>query len=138
METFHLYHLAKCWSGGQPGRAVPAIPLTTGPVRPATSKTPPVGEATLERPLAGKDTVIRAAAVHLVYASRLSQGFITPSEVNTLEDWTGLVCQHQYLHNPISKPTQLGLVFYYPGCPDCASEYGDSVGREWTQRGLCS
>ncbi|TEB22421.1 purine and uridine phosphorylase [Coprinellus micaceus] len=90
METFHLYHLAKCWSGGQPGRAVPAIPLTTGPVRPATSKTPPVGEATLERPLAGKDTVIRAAAVHLVYASRLSQGFITPSEVNALEDWTGL------------------------------------------------
>ena len=105
METFHLYHLAKCWSGGQPEQAVPIVPLATGPVRPAVSKTPPAGEATLERPLAGKDTVIRAAAVHLVYASRTSQDFITPSEVSALEDWTGLVRQQQALHNPVSKPT---------------------------------
>ncbi|KAJ3532870.1 hypothetical protein NMY22_g7568 [Coprinellus aureogranulatus] len=90
METFHLFHLAKCWSGGQAEPPSPTIPLATGPVRPEVSKAPPTGDATLERPLAGRDTVIRAAAVHLVYASRTSQAFITPTEVNTLEDWTGL------------------------------------------------
>ncbi|RXW23547.1 hypothetical protein EST38_g2316 [Candolleomyces aberdarensis] len=41
-------------------------------------------------PLAARDTVIRAAAVHLVFASRTSQDFITPQEVSDLEDWAGL------------------------------------------------
>lgn len=122
METFHLFHLAKCWGGGQPEPPSPTIPLATGPVRPAVSKAPPVGDATLERPLAGRDTVIRAAAVHLVYASRTSQDFITPDEVNSLEAWTGLV-----RHASDIKATEARLMFFYPGCPDSTGQHGDSV-----------
>jgi len=90
METFHLYHLARAWSGT--GSEPPATdsPLTAGPVKPDVVSQP---KATTQpaRPLAGKDSVIRAAAVHLVFASRTSQDFITPEEVTELERWTGLV-----------------------------------------------
>ncbi|KAF5309778.1 hypothetical protein D9611_013607 [Ephemerocybe angulata] len=90
METFHLYHLAHCWGAGRSEPPSPTIPLARGPVHPVVSRPPVEGEATLERPLAARDTTIKAAAVHLVYASRTSQDFITPSEVTALEDWAGL------------------------------------------------
>lgn len=99
METFHLYHLAHCWGGHEVQPASPSIPLATGPVRPIVSRLTDESQdvAHQGRPLAGRDTVIRAAAVHLVFASRTSQDFITPEEVSTLEDWAGLV-RYPLLH----------------------------------------
>lgn len=91
METFHLYHLAKCWGAQHSEPSSPAVPLAAGPVNPIVLQNDAAGEAAVARPLAAKDTSIKAAAVHLVYASRTSQGFITPDEVTALEEWTGLV-----------------------------------------------
>ncbi|KAG6849185.1 hypothetical protein H0H93_010642 [Arthromyces matolae] len=91
METFHLYHLAACWSGIRSVGKTNEPPLTTGPVKPVTSVPPsPVLLTNVSR-LASPDTVIRAAAVHMVFASRTSQDFITPDQVTELERWTGLV-----------------------------------------------
>ncbi|KAF8884146.1 nucleoside phosphorylase domain-containing protein [Infundibulicybe gibba] len=55
METFHLYHLAACWGG---------------------RNVTPISSANIASP----DTVIRAAAAQMVFASRTSQEFITPSK----------------------------------------------------------
>ncbi|KAJ7763127.1 nucleoside phosphorylase domain-containing protein [Mycena maculata] len=87
METFWLYHLAACWTGRKEtaGRSH-APPLATGPVQPTTSHPSPA--KVIPNALAGHETVIRAAAAQMVFASRTSQDFITPEEVATLEDWT--------------------------------------------------
>ncbi|KIK00823.1 hypothetical protein K443DRAFT_99749 [Laccaria amethystina LaAM-08-1] len=89
METFHLYHLARCWGGWTTPSTTQTTPLTTGPVRPVLSlpstpisTVPPVL-------LASPNSVIRAAAAQMVFASRTSQDFITPEEVRELENWTG-------------------------------------------------
>ncbi|KAF8187871.1 hypothetical protein K438DRAFT_1594751, partial [Mycena galopus ATCC 62051] len=84
METFWLFHLAACWRLLTPS-STRAPPLATGPVQPTTSK--PSTANAIPKALAGHDTVIRAAAAHLVFASRTSQDFITPSEVTVLEEW---------------------------------------------------
>ncbi|KAJ7708312.1 uridine phosphorylase [Mycena rosella] len=88
METFWLYHLAACWSGrkGTSGGAL-APPLAAAPVKPTGSQLS-TAKAT-PNALAGHDTIIRAAAAQMVFASRTSQDFITPDEVTILEDWTG-------------------------------------------------
>ncbi|KAF7378072.1 Uridine phosphorylase [Mycena sanguinolenta] len=87
METFWLYHLAACWNGRKgTSSGAPAPPLATGPVQPTTSQ--PSTANAVSKVLAGHDTVIRAAAAHLVFASRTSQDFITPNEVAVLEEWT--------------------------------------------------
>ncbi|KAJ7240392.1 uridine phosphorylase, partial [Mycena haematopus] len=87
METFWLYHLAACWNGRKgTSSGVHAPPLATGPVQPTTSQ--PSTANVIPKALAGHDTVIRAAAAHLVFASRTSQDFITPCEVTVLEEWT--------------------------------------------------
>ncbi|CAK5276624.1 unnamed protein product [Mycena citricolor] len=88
METFWLYHLAACWSGRK-DLIVDAEtpPLATGPVKP--SATAPSQPSSGGAALAGHDTVIRAAAAHMVFASRTSQDFITPEHVGRLEAWTG-------------------------------------------------
>lgn len=93
METFWLYHLAACWSGrkGTSGGIV-APPLATGPVQPTTSQPSTTSARAIPKALAGHDTVIRAAAAHLVFASRTSQDFITPSQVAVLEEWAAKVC----------------------------------------------
>ncbi|KAK7052559.1 uridine phosphorylase [Favolaschia claudopus] len=87
METFWLYHLAACWSGRK-GKLdkTDAPPLATGPVQPTTSD-PPTAHA-VSNPLAGHDTVIRAAAAQMVFAARASRDFITPEQVSVLEEWT--------------------------------------------------
>ncbi|KAJ6555215.1 nucleoside phosphorylase domain-containing protein [Mycena vulgaris] len=88
METFWLYHLAACWSGRKSTSGGDhAPPLAAGPVQPTTSQ-PSVAKV-LPNVLAGHDTVIRAAAAQMVFASRTSQDFITPEQVAILEDWTG-------------------------------------------------
>ena len=91
METFHLYHLAACWGGRDLPSTASATPLTTGPVKPNISQpsSPLVIAPTPQ--IALRDTVIRAAAAQMIFASRTSQDFITPEQVSELEKWTGMV-----------------------------------------------
>ncbi|KAJ7929579.1 nucleoside phosphorylase domain-containing protein [Mycena leptocephala] len=87
METFWLYHLAACWNGRKGiSDGAHAPPLATGPVQPTTSQ--PSTAKVILNALAGHNTVIRAAAAQMVFASRTSQDFITPEEVAVLEEWT--------------------------------------------------
>ncbi|KNZ71611.1 Purine nucleoside phosphorylase deoD-type, partial [Termitomyces sp. J132] len=86
METFHLYHLAVCWRGRQ--AATRMSPLTERLVEPVISLPPASVFPTTSLQLASPETVIRAAAVHMVFASRTSQEFITPNQVTELERWT--------------------------------------------------
>ncbi|KAH0578128.1 hypothetical protein H2248_004093 [Termitomyces sp. 'cryptogamus'] len=88
METFHLYHLAVCWRGRQ--AATRMSPLTERLVEPVISLPPASVFPTTSLQLASPETVIRAAAVHMVFASRTSQEFITPNQVTELERWTGI------------------------------------------------
>ncbi|KAG7440572.1 purine and uridine phosphorylase [Guyanagaster necrorhizus] len=94
METHHLYHLAECWSKKNRNMtkmseaALP--PLSTGPVKPVASSDKAAGTtSTGTAALAAPDTVIRAAAAQMVFASRTSQDFITPQQVQDTERWTG-------------------------------------------------
>ena len=87
METFHLYHLAACWGGRSVISKVLPTPLTTGPVNPSISQIHPINPA----PQVSANSVIWAAAAHMVFASRKSQAFITPKQVEELENWTGQV-----------------------------------------------
>jgi len=90
METFHLFHLAACYHNVQASSSTTAPPpLTTTPVLPTTSQSP--SRPHLNELVNSKDSVIRAAALHMVFASRTSQDFITPEQVNELEAWTGRV-----------------------------------------------
>jgi len=88
METFHLYHLAACWGGRSVMSKVLPTPLTTGPVNPIilqTSFVHPMHPA----PEVSPNFVIWAAAAQIVFASRTSQDFISPKQVEELEHWTG-------------------------------------------------
>ncbi|PPQ90719.1 hypothetical protein CVT25_005027 [Psilocybe cyanescens] len=89
METFHLFHLAACWHARTAVSKVVRTPLTTGPVTPiiaqSSNPTPQVPPAPLPLP----NSVIRAAGIHMVFASRKSQDFITPEQVQEVEDWAG-------------------------------------------------
>lgn len=105
METFHLLHLAACWTGRTVASrlASSGIPLTTGPVVPVIAQ--PQNLTQQQQPPAAPpslpNTVIRAAAVHMVFASRKSRDFITPQQVQELEYWTGLVST-SYASGPVS------------------------------------
>lgn len=90
METFHLYHLASCWGSR---RVVPNSeepPLTRTPAQPVISQStsPALAEAS-ETSHRLVDASIKAAAVHMVFASRTSQEFITPQQVTVLENLSG-------------------------------------------------
>lgn len=92
METFHLLHLAASWRDRErlPQAAVP--PLTTTAVTPTTSHVPSTQPPPPSLKPAKDDTLgprIRAAAVHMVFANRTSQDFITPAQVAELEAWSG-------------------------------------------------
>ena len=96
METFHLYHLAACWGGRSVTSNALSTPLTTGPVNPIISQVAPTHSAH-PAPQVSPNSVIWAAAVHMIFASRKSQEFITPKQVDELEKWTGQVW-------PVSPP----------------------------------
>jgi len=96
MESFHLLHLASIW---RPTSDAPSPTL----LQPSLSM-PPAHEpahlsiqssngdrlkASTPHPTPGESR-IRAAAVHMVFASRSSQDMITPEEVKELEEWTGI------------------------------------------------
>ncbi|KIM86516.1 hypothetical protein PILCRDRAFT_96037 [Piloderma croceum F 1598] len=92
METFHIFHLATSWQGNFNSFKTVSPPLATSPVHPyisqppSTQDPPPdlsssVGEHATSKPR------IKAAAAQMVFASRLSQDFITPEQVTELENW---------------------------------------------------
>lgn len=100
METFHLLHLASCWSR----RSDPTPPGGTNPVQPSSCEpaeahavdsvaAPALNigpQAPSIPPLTAVNVVdgprIRAAAVQMVFADRPSQAFITPEQVHALEN----------------------------------------------------
>lgn len=90
METFHLFHLAACWVGRTAFPQVGSTPLTTGPVTPVIESSSPTHHLRGAPPPL-PNSVIRAAATHMVFASRKSKDFITPQQVDELEHWTGQV-----------------------------------------------
>ncbi|KAF8961180.1 nucleoside phosphorylase domain-containing protein [Flammula alnicola] len=89
METFHLFHLAACWTGRTVVSKVAPTPLTTGPVNPIIARSSNPTHLDHPTPPSLPNTIIRAAATHMVFASRKSQDFITPQQVEELENWTG-------------------------------------------------
>lgn len=99
METHHLYHLAECWSKKRKVAKVSEAalpPLSTGPVKPVASSDKATGTSTETSALAAPDTIIRAAAAQMVFASRTSQDFITPQQVQDTERWTGKASSMSY------------------------------------------
>ncbi|KAH8827676.1 purine and uridine phosphorylase [Flagelloscypha sp. PMI_526] len=91
METHHLYHLAAIWA--RPPRtsiaSSGAAPISAGPVNPSTSPQLSSLSGNSSVRLADPSSVIRAAAVQIIFASRLTQDFITPEAVGIAEEWTG-------------------------------------------------
>ncbi|KAL6305729.1 nucleoside phosphorylase domain-containing protein [Sparassis latifolia] len=98
METFHILHLAASWPSDTPSVHIASAPLSTLSVSPAVSSShlpsaqmQPAGALPSARN--GKPLVpgprIRAAAAQMVFASRTSQGFITPQQVRDVEAWAG-------------------------------------------------
>jgi uridine phosphorylase len=100
METFHLYHLAAMFRSPSKGESrrkdvsQGASPADF-PNRPAI-KAPNAGSsvtdtdkqpASSERPF-----TMRAGAVQMVYAARLTREWITPETVHELEHWAALGC----------------------------------------------
>lgn len=91
METFHIFHLAASWDGRITSSEL-LPPLTTLPVlpemsQPSSTQSPPLNVDSSQDPVCKPK--IKAAAVQMVFASRLSQDFITPEHVIQLENWTG-------------------------------------------------
>jgi uridine phosphorylase len=95
METFWIFHLAASWRGVKQSSSAVNPPLATVPVVPAFSGIPSGRSEKVEVLLPGLDQdtssrpVIRAAAAQMVFASRSSQAFISPDQVNELEKWSG-------------------------------------------------
>lgn len=108
METFHLYHLAACWKGRTLTTKAASTPLTTGPVSPTITQTTSPTHLVHPAPLTSPNSVIRAAATHLVFASRKSRDFITPQQVAEVEKWTGQV----RFSSRCPRPSRLCLIIF--------------------------
>ncbi|GBE78777.1 purine and uridine phosphorylase [Sparassis crispa] len=98
METFHILHLAASWPSDTPSAHIASPSLSTLPGSPAVSSSHPSSVQTQPAgvyPSAPNDRPpvpgprIRAAAAQMVFASRTSQGFITPQQVRDVEAWAG-------------------------------------------------
>ncbi|KAN0082821.1 Nucleoside phosphorylase domain containing protein [Tylopilus felleus] len=93
METYWIFHLAASWRGFPTSPPALNPPPSAGPACPTAANASLAG-TTLHMTCPAKDTVrqptIRAAALHMVFASRSSQEFITPEHVSQLEAWCGL------------------------------------------------
>lgn len=95
METFWIFHLAASWRGVKQSNSAVNPPLATSPVVPALSGKPSGTpeqmdglDVSLEE-VSSSRSVIRAAAAQMVFASRSSQDFISPEQVNEVEKWSG-------------------------------------------------
>lgn len=90
METFHLLHLASSWrpqlTNSAPGDTT-AIPPSHLPATPAIKTSP----STQPPPSLNVSATprIRAAAVQMIFANRVTQDFITPEAVKATEAWSG-------------------------------------------------
>jgi uridine phosphorylase len=91
METFHLFHLAACWTGRSHDTGAANPPMATSSVSPSVAQANPAAVPQADALLQLKSTTIRAAGVHMVFASRKSRDFITPEQVNEVEAWAGQV-----------------------------------------------
>ncbi|KAL1674315.1 nucleoside phosphorylase domain-containing protein [Schizophyllum commune] len=94
METFHLYHLARCWGRKRTTASSGAPPLATGPVEPSIAEGKAASQSTdkdtgVAARVAAPDTTIRAAGAQIIFAARQSWGFITPEQVGQVERWAG-------------------------------------------------
>ncbi|OCH88826.1 purine and uridine phosphorylase [Obba rivulosa] len=98
METFHILHLAASWPAFSHSASRVEPPLSALPVAPSiypshppstqdephgVSVAAPDGHVLHPRPR------IRAAAAQMVFASRVSEAFITPQHVAEVEAWSG-------------------------------------------------
>ncbi|KAF9043214.1 nucleoside phosphorylase domain-containing protein [Panaeolus papilionaceus] len=131
METFHLFHLAACWTH-RPVASVDSAegmadttthvagigntPLTTSPVNPTVeraSERDPTHSNIQPKvhsnytgnttPLPSPKSVIRAAAAHMVFAGRKSQDFITPEQVDEAENWAAKGVLEALVHLEITQ-----------------------------------
>ncbi|KAF9220370.1 purine and uridine phosphorylase [Gyrodon lividus] len=95
METYWIFHLAASWRGlSSPSPRDPSS--AKDPVLPSRCSPHPEDVNLLDdtdKPIPEKDnaqrSLIRAASVQMVFASRRSQDFITPKQVSELEAWSG-------------------------------------------------
>lgn len=121
METFHLYHLAACWAGRLTARREGAPPLTTTPVQPVMTGPTSAAPGAHANSLLSGNATLRAAGAQMVFASRLSQDFITPEQVTRLESWTGKVG-----NSPEFVPQILTRRVKHQGRVGCAGWVGNS------------
>ncbi|KAH7106329.1 purine and uridine phosphorylase [Auriculariales sp. MPI-PUGE-AT-0066] len=109
METFQLMHLARRWS------ELASIPAADAGLAKPSSFHPSHDAARViatdnadappskPSPAPSSATQIRAAAVHMIFASRLSQQMITPEVVVDLEEWSGLAVLQALSKFPLSN-----------------------------------
>ncbi len=92
METFHLFHLAACWTGGNRSNGHTLPSLTNEPRDPIAINDNQAMYKPLTDNVVSLASVIRAASAQIVFAARKSLDFITPEEVKQAEQWGGVVC----------------------------------------------
>ena len=113
METFHIFHLAASWQGtDSEAQAIDPPPLATAPVQPDIfqSLSTQASEPT------GVKSKIKAAAAQMVFASRLSQDFITPEAVAELERWSGMAILEALREFEIHERVMSKLSLYSEFC----------------------
>lgn len=97
METFHILHLAASWSNYHCSTSHSDTPVDKHQVQNAPVFHSPTNVASNNQnqpsvPIPSipiTQSRIRAASVQMVFASRISQDFITPEMVTHIQDWTG-------------------------------------------------
>jgi uridine phosphorylase len=92
METFHIFHLAASWTGNRSFLQPVPSPLDASLVQPelsqpVTARGAPPDTSHLIVENSRFQPRIKAAAAQMVFASRLSQDFITPEQVAEVENW---------------------------------------------------
>ena len=116
METFHLLYLARLWSDST--TSATSHPTDLSSIPPSHRPADVSGVDTAVRPMAdphptpGPKSRIRAAAVHMIFASRISQVFITPEEVDVLEEWCGLAVLKALVTFPVSVSVASRRIFW--------------------------
>lgn len=136
METFHLYHLAACWTGRSTARPDSTPPVTAGPVKPVTSgPMSSAPHAPASSPLS-ETSIIRAAGVQMIFAARLSKDFITPAQVTFAENWTGKVNRSPNLfHEDVLKGLNFQAVLDALAGFEIAPEVRVPKAIAWEQEG---
>lgn len=85
-------------------------PLATSPVLPKIQESPSTQKLAPDLSSLSEKPEIKAAAVHMVFASRSSQDFITPEQVAGLEAWSGLGVLEALREFPITPEVSMSSV----------------------------